>query len=69
MEQVKRREKDRELFIALGMQPPLDRGADQVKEHRQGDLCPKCEVGHLDYDRLLNLSCPECGYALQGCFT
>lgn len=38
-------------------------------EPRAGDPCPKCQTGRLDYDSLLNLTCPECGYAMQGCFT
>jgi hypothetical protein len=34
-----------------------------------GDLCPKCHEEKLDYDGLLNLTCPSCGYTLGGCFT
>lgn len=40
-----------------------------VSELRVGDLCPKCFVGHLDYDGLLNLACPNCGFTVGGCFT
>lgn len=36
---------------------------------RAGDLCPQCKQKRLDYDGLLNLSCPNCGYAVGGCFT
>jgi len=36
---------------------------------RAGDLCPTCKLERLDYDSLLNLACPKCGYALGGCFT
>lgn len=36
---------------------------------RAGDLCPKCRAAKMDYDGLLNLTCPSCGYALGGCFT
>jgi hypothetical protein len=36
---------------------------------RAGDLCPQCKQERLDYDGLLNLSCPKCGYAVGGCFT
>lgn len=36
---------------------------------RAGDLCPQCKQAQLDYDGLLNLSCPKCGYAVGGCFT
>ncbi len=35
----------------------------------QGDLCPQCKAGRLEYDGMLNLGCPRCGYALGGCFT
>ena len=28
---------------------------------RAGDLCPNCREQRLDYDGLLNLSCPRCG--------
>ncbi len=40
-----------------------------VRELRSGDLCPKCREALLDYDGLLNLACPGCGYAVGGCFT
>lgn len=39
------------------------------KEPRSGDPCPKCGQAVLEYDGLLNLSCPNCGYAVGGCFT
>jgi len=38
-------------------------------EHRSGDHCPSCNQGTLEYDGLLNLTCPSCGFALGGCFT
>jgi uncharacterized protein (DUF983 family) len=34
-----------------------------------GDTCPRCQIGLLDYDGLLNLACSQCGYSLNGCFT
>ena len=34
-----------------------------------GELCPWCHSALLDYDGLLNLTCPQCGYSLGGCFT
>lgn len=40
-----------------------------VQEIRRGDRCPMCHQGVMDYDGLLNLSCPVCGYTLGGCFT
>lgn len=39
-----------------------------VKWHT-GDICPQCQIGRIDYDGMLNLSCPECDYSLSGCFT
>jgi len=35
---------------------------------RAGELCPLCKEERLDYDGLLNLSCPRCGVAVAGCF-
>ena len=59
--------RDRELFLMLGMDLPEEE--QKQPELRVGDLCPKCKIGHLDYDGLLNLACHECGFALGGCFT
>jgi uncharacterized protein (DUF983 family) len=37
---------------------------------RSGDLCPNCRAGRLDYDGLLNLTCPQCGFSPGGgCFS
>ena len=46
---------------------PLLNGLDH--QPGAGDACPRCQEGRLDYDGLLNLVCPKCGYAVQGCFT
>jgi hypothetical protein len=51
------REKEGKVQFLLGAEP------------RAGDLCPVCKEAQLDYDGLLNLSCPKCGYTLAGCFT
>jgi len=54
---------------------PSDNLVDQEQDRiapaklRAGDLCPQCKQERLDYDGLLNLSCPKCGYAVGGCFT
>jgi len=29
---------------------------------RAGTICPKCGQGRLDYNSLLSLECPKCGY-------
>lgn len=36
---------------------------------RAGSLCPVCGQGILDYDGLLVLRCPVCGFSESGCFT
>jgi hypothetical protein len=41
----------------------------EIPEPRAGALCPKCGQANLDYDGLLNLTCPNCGYTAAGCFT
>lgn len=47
---------------------PQDESRPQ-KELRSGDGCPKCGAAVLEYDGLLNLACPHCGFAVGGCFT
>lgn len=47
-----------------GQKPP-----EQGAEPRPGDLCPRCRQARMDYDGLLNLVCPRCGYTAGGCFT
>jgi len=39
----------------------IDTAAQAVSLPRAGDPCPICRQGSLDYDGLLNLSCPACG--------
>jgi hypothetical protein len=41
----------------------------ETAEMHAGDTCPRCLKGVLDFDGLLNLACPQCGYSLGGCFT
>ena len=61
-------------------QPQLATAADLDLDHigperhvkhplRRGDLCPTCRSARLDYNGMLNLACPQCGYALGGCFS
>jgi uncharacterized protein (DUF983 family) len=53
------------------LKPVLIPLEDQSREKATGagSLCPKCHHGVLDYDGMLNLSCPVCGYKEGGCFT
>jgi len=46
------------INLVTGSEPP-----------RKGELCPMCQAELLDYDGLLNLSCPRCGAVSNGCFT
>ena len=34
--------------------------------YRPGDPCPECHQGVLDYDSLLRLVCPRCGFFAAG---
>ncbi len=34
-----------------------------------GQNCPRCGQAKLDYNSLLNLSCPHCGYEVNASFT
>lgn len=56
-----------DLPEALKVVYPL--APEQTAELHAGDACPRCRKGILDYDGLLNLACPQCGYSLGGCFT
>jgi ribosomal protein S27AE len=40
-----------------------------VVNPKAGDICPRCQSATIDYNELLNLSCPDCGYTLAGCST
>lgn len=46
-----------------------DKHAQMRHDPLVGELCPRCQEGHLDYDGLLNLVCQQCGYTLTGCST
>jgi hypothetical protein len=35
-------------------------------EPRSGQACPRCSQGKLDYNGLLELECPLCGYVISG---
>jgi hypothetical protein len=56
-----------EMSLSLEFQvAPPQKG---VAIPKAGDLCPQCQSAKVDYDGMLNLSCPDCGYTLAGCFT
>ncbi|HSO27617.1 MAG TPA: hypothetical protein VLS48_06075 [Anaerolineales bacterium] len=57
------------LLVSLQVELPPDPQEAEARELRSGDLCPRCRAARMDYDGLLNLACPACGYARGGCFT
>jgi hypothetical protein len=41
------------------------RGQTQPAGHRpvrRGETCPRCGIGQLDYNGLIDLECPVCGF-------
>jgi hypothetical protein len=67
-------EKQKEQAPRLAIAPPMvalieSAHIEKKRELRSGDLCPQCKSARLDYDGLLNLSCPQCGFAAAGCYT
>jgi len=55
--------------ISLTQEPRMFGHLQSVLNPKAGDICPHCQAGTIDYDKLLNLSCPDCGYTLAGCST
>jgi hypothetical protein len=61
-----------EMSLSLEHQDPefqVDSSIQGKTAPQAGDLCPNCQSAKLDYDGMLNLTCPQCGYTLAGCFT
>lgn len=46
----------------LASPQPLPVEQEQILVLRPGMLCPVCAEGRLDYNGLLILTCPHCGY-------
>lgn len=67
IEQLPQNKPPRQAMLAVELGDPAL--AKLPHELRSGDLCPQCEAEKLDYDGMLNLACPACGYAVGGCFT
>jgi hypothetical protein len=60
-ERAVKKERQPALSLTHGL-VELSLGAQKnAAQLRSGDLCPNCQVERLDYDGLLNLSCPNCG--------
>ena len=53
------------LLILARDSEPDQRGTSNA-ELRSGSLCPRCGEGCLDYNGLIELECPLCGYTLGG---
>ncbi|HEY5572485.1 MAG TPA: hypothetical protein VIK64_05660 [Anaerolineales bacterium] len=56
-------------YVLVSIEAEDETDTEITAEPRAGALCPKCRQGNLDYDGLLNLSCPKCGHSVAGCFT
>ena len=54
--------------FVINMEEAFQNNPPEAAPHA-GDACPHCHTGRLDYDGMLNLACPVCGYAMGGCFT
>jgi len=55
--------------MTLNQEFQVDAPQKSTATPKAGDLCPQCQSAKIDYDGLLNLRCPNCGYTLAGCFT
>ena len=42
--------------------PPAEETPDRPRLMRRGETCPRCLLGQLDYNGLLDLECPVCAY-------
>ncbi|KPL73613.1 hypothetical protein [Bellilinea caldifistulae] len=60
--------KKRQTF-SFTLQPDLPSQNHSLRRAQPGKPCPACGVGIMDYDGLLNLVCPVCGFGEGGCFT
>jgi uncharacterized protein (DUF983 family) len=49
----------------LSLAEPISAG-EQAVRLRSGDRCPACTKGRLDYNGLLELACPDCGFIVSG---
>lgn len=47
-------------------QEPLATAAGRLQPPQRGEACPACGIGRLDYNGLLELECPLCGYRDTG---
>ena len=47
-------------------EPRFEAGAGSNELLRVGSLCPNCGQGEVDYNGLLELECPICGYRNTG---
>ena len=51
---------------ASNSKPRFDAVAGSIELLQLGGLCPNCGQGKLDYNGLLELECPICGYRNTG---
>jgi len=64
------RKKGIEIILHSRIEKDKQQGDNGLVELRAGDPCPNCKRARLDYNGLLNLTCPSCGDAFgSGWFT
>ncbi|NOZ00203.1 MAG: hypothetical protein GXP40_13540 [Chloroflexi bacterium] len=56
-------EKQKAVYIWEQEPEPAVQSSEPLKRDA---LCPQCGEGHLDYDGLLDLVCPKCGFTASG---
>jgi hypothetical protein len=49
--------------IATQDSPAASAAPPTFRPFRRGELCPNCDLGVLEYNGMLDLECPECGYS------
>lgn len=60
---------NKDKFSSFTLQPDLPSQNHSLRRPQPGKPCPACGSGIMDYDGLLNLVCPVCGFGEGGCFT
>ena len=65
-----RTQEQRSAFeMSLKLEFQMDSHSKEAANLKAGEICPDCQSAPIDYDEMLNLSCPNCSYSLAGCFT
>lgn len=60
---------EKRIHLSFTLQGNLPSQNQNIRRAEPGKPCPACALGIMDYDGLLNLVCPVCGFGEGGCFT